>query len=122
MMTKRLLHVSATVATLLVGAFLPHAAQARVVRMEITSRAGVLEDKAFDEAGTDEKLIGKVHFAVKPEAAPNKLIVDLHKAPRTTRGKWSSSSRPIFTCCGRRRRRGRAGRCCSRCRTAAATI
>jgi len=55
---------------------------ARVDRIEILSRIDVLEGKVFGEAGAYEKLSGKVHFAVKPEAAPNKFIVDLEKAPR----------------------------------------
>ena len=59
---------------------------ARVERVEILSRSDVLEGKGFGEAGAYEKLSGKVHFAVKPEAAPNKLIVDLDKAPRNAAG------------------------------------
>jgi hypothetical protein len=63
-----------------------HSASARVERIEIISRSDVLEGKAFGEAGAYEKLSGKVHFAIKPEAAPNKLIVDLDKAPRNAEG------------------------------------
>jgi Alpha/beta hydrolase domain len=62
------------------------ATYARVERIEVISRADVLEGKTFGEAGAYEKLSGKVHFAVKPEAAPNKLIVDLDKAPRNAAG------------------------------------
>ena len=61
-------------------------AQARVERVEILSRADVLDGKTFGEAGTYEKVIGKVHFAVKPETASNKIIVDLDKAPRNGAG------------------------------------
>lgn len=61
-------------------------ADARVERVEIISRTDVLEGNAFGEAGAYEKLSGKVHFAVKPETAPNKLIVDLDKAPRNAAG------------------------------------
>jgi hypothetical protein len=59
---------------------------ARVERVEVFSRSDVLEGKAFGEAGAYEKVSGKLHFAVKPEAAPNKLIVDLDKAPRNVAG------------------------------------
>jgi hypothetical protein len=59
---------------------------ARVERVEVLSKADVLEGKAFGVPGAYEKLSGKVHFAVKPEAAPNKLIVDLDKAPRNAAG------------------------------------
>ncbi len=61
-------------------------AEARVERVEVLSRADVLAGKAFGDAGGYEKLIGKVHYAVKPEAAPNKNIVDLDKAPRNAAG------------------------------------
>ncbi|MGI8433055.1 MAG: alpha/beta hydrolase domain-containing protein, partial [Chthoniobacterales bacterium] len=67
-------------------------AQARVERVEILSRADVLEGKAFGNAGAYEKRIGKVHFAVKPEVAPNKLIVDVDLAPRNERGEVEFSS------------------------------
>lgn len=67
-------------------ALIPWTTSARVERVEILSRSDVLEGKAFGDAGAYEKLSGKVHFAVKPEAAPNKLIVDLDKAPRNEAG------------------------------------
>lgn len=67
-------------------ALVPCAAHARVDRVEVLSRNDVLQGKAFGEVGAYEKLSGKVHFAVKPEALPNKLIVDLDKAPRNAAG------------------------------------
>ncbi len=60
--------------------------EARVERVEILSRADVLGGRAFGGAGGYEKLIGKVHFSVKPETAANKIVVDLDKAPRNARG------------------------------------
>ena len=57
-------------------ALFPCLTHARVERVEVLSRIDVLEGKAFGEAGAYEKVSGKVHFAVKPEAAPNKLIVE----------------------------------------------
>ncbi|MFN2509298.1 MAG: alpha/beta hydrolase domain-containing protein, partial [Chthoniobacterales bacterium] len=72
---------------------------ARVERVEILSRADVLEGKAFGDAGAYEKLIGRVHFAVKPEAAPNSdirreqaRIVDLDKASRNEAGEVEFAS------------------------------
>ena len=73
-------------ALLLLAAILASSAEARVERVEIFSRAPVLEAKPFGEAGSHEKVIGKVHFAVQPEIAPNKIIVDLEKAPRNQKG------------------------------------
>jgi hypothetical protein len=67
-------------------ALIPCLTHARVERVEILSRNDVLQGKAFGEVGAYEKVSGKVHFAVKPEAAPNKLIVDLDKAPRNAAG------------------------------------
>ena len=64
----------------------------RVERVEILSRADVLEGKAFGEAGAYEKLVGRIHFAVKPESETNKLIVDLNKAPRNKDGEVEFSS------------------------------
>ena len=55
------------------------AAKARVDRIEVLSRADVLDGKAFGDAGPYEKIIGKVHFAVKPDDSHNKFIVDLDK-------------------------------------------
>ena len=77
---------------LLVVAAITSLAEASVERVEIVSRADVLQGKAFGDAGAYEKLIGKVHFAVKPEAAANKLIVDLDKAPRNAAGEVEFSA------------------------------
>ena len=49
-------------------------AQARVERVEILSRADVLDGKPFGEAGTYEKVIGKVHFAVGARGASRGLM------------------------------------------------
>src|SRR4051794_4207774 len=61
-------------------------AEGRVERVEIVSRNDVLNGTPFGEAGAYEKLIGKVHFAVKPGDPRNRLIVDLDKAPRNANG------------------------------------
>ena len=67
-------------------ALIPYATHARVERVEVLARSDILEGKAFGEAGAYEKVSGKVHFAVKPETAPNQAIVDLDKAPRNAAG------------------------------------
>src|SRR4051812_27751630 len=59
---------------------------ARVERIEIVSRNDVLNGTPFGEVGAYEKIIGKVHFAVKPGDPHNRLIVDLDKAPRNANG------------------------------------
>ena len=68
------------------------AGQARVERVEVISRADVLEGKPFGDSGAYEKIVGKVHFKVKPEHAANRLIVDLDKAPRDEQGEVAFAS------------------------------
>jgi hypothetical protein len=50
------------------------------------SRADVLDGKPLGDIGAYEKLVGKVCFALDPDAAANKLIVDLDNAPRNDKG------------------------------------
>ena len=76
---------------------------ARVIRVEILSKADVLEGKAFGDAGAYEKIIGKIHFAVKPDDPHNKVVVDSTR-PSGTRPAKSNSPR-TFNCCVRRTRR-----------------
>ena len=65
---------------------LTSAAPARVVRVEVASRADVLAGKAWGNAGAYEKVRGRVFFAVDPRNAHNRPIVDLDKAPRNDQG------------------------------------
>jgi hypothetical protein len=50
-------------------AFASHAARAEVTGIEIASRTEVLAGKSFGDAGSYEKIIGKVHLAVDPGSA-----------------------------------------------------
>jgi Alpha/beta hydrolase domain len=77
-------------ATLLV--LFSQAAFARVVRVEITSRADVLNGKSWDKAGPYEKIAGKIHFAIDPKNAHNTRIVDLGLADRNKNGEVEFSS------------------------------
>jgi hypothetical protein len=61
-------------------------AQAGVTRMEIISRADLLNGKDFGLAGAYEKIVAKVYFAVDPNNPHNKIIVDLDKAQRNEQG------------------------------------
>jgi hypothetical protein len=67
---------------LLMSAILVSVAQARVVRVEITSRADIQDGKPFGNVGPYEKIIGRVYFAVDPAKLHNRQIVDLDKAPQ----------------------------------------
>src|SRR5262249_56311712 len=61
-------------------------AQAGVTRIEIISRADLLNGKEFGLAGAYEKIIAKVYFAVDPNNPHNKIIVDLGRAQRNEQG------------------------------------
>ena len=66
--------------------------QAGVTRIEIISRADLLNGKEFGLADRYEKIIAKVYFAVDPSNAHNKIIVDLDKAPRNEQGQVEFSA------------------------------
>jgi hypothetical protein len=66
--------------------------QARVVRLEITSRTDIDNGKPFGAAGAYEKITGRVYFAVDPGNLHNRQIVDLDKAPRNARGEVEFSA------------------------------
>lgn len=68
------------------------ASPARVVRVEITSRAEVQQGKPFGDAGAYEKIVGRVYFAVDPANQHNRQIVDLDKAPRNAHGEVEFSA------------------------------
>lgn len=78
--------------TLLLIAMPAGIAQARVVRVEITSRADIENGKPFGNAGAYEKLTGRVYFAVDPANPHNKQIVDVDKAPRNAQGEVEFSA------------------------------
>jgi len=77
---------------LLLVAIFARTAEARVVRVEITSRADIENGKAFGNAGPYEKITGRVFFAVDPANPHNRQIVDLDKAPRNAQGEVEFSA------------------------------
>ena len=54
------------------------AAAAEVVRIDVKRR---------DDAGTHERVIGRVHFAVDPTLPANRGITDLEFAPKNADGR-----------------------------------
>ncbi|HEY2171892.1 MAG TPA: alpha/beta hydrolase domain-containing protein [Candidatus Angelobacter sp.] len=74
------------------SAMLVSLAQARVVRVEITSRGDIQEGKPFGSAGAYEKIVGRVYFAVDPANLHNRQIVDLDKASRNAHGEVEFSA------------------------------
>ncbi len=79
-------------AALALACFFAASAQAKVTRIEITSRADLLGGRSFGLAGPYEKIIGKAHFAVDPNDPHNRVIVDADKAPRNARGEVEFSA------------------------------
>ena len=67
-------------------------ADARVVRLRIERRDIVLAGRPFGAAGPYEKLVGRVDFALDPDAPANALIVDLKLGPSNGRGEVESSA------------------------------
>jgi hypothetical protein len=74
------------------AAFALTSAQAEVARVEIASRADVLDGKPFGAAGPYEKIVGKVFFALNPTLPANRSIVDLDKAPQDSAGQVTFSA------------------------------
>src|SRR5579872_2366780 len=65
---------------------------ARVVRVEITSRADVLPGKQFGEAGAYERIAGRVYFSVSVSNPHNRRIVDLNHAVNLRNGEVEFSA------------------------------
>ena len=66
---------------------LADSAIAEVVRIDVRRR---------DDAGTHERVIGRVHFAIDPTLPANRGIADLDLAPRNADGKVEFSSDLLF--------------------------
>jgi hypothetical protein len=80
---------------LLVGACLAAlagVASAEVTRVDVRSRADLLGGRPFGDVGAYEVLSGTIYFAVDPNNAHNRIIVDVDKAPRNAQGKVEFSS------------------------------
>ena len=56
------------------------------VRLRIDRKVEFADGFAFGDVGPYERLVGKVHFALDPEDAGNRNVVDLGLAPRDARG------------------------------------
>jgi len=61
-------------------------ASAAVIGIEISERSDVLGGKSFGSSGRYERVVGTVRFAVDPNLAANRAIVDLARAPRNRDG------------------------------------
>ena len=70
-------------ATLLVAS----PAAAAVSHIEVLSRVPVAGGKSFGETGSYEIILGRLHYAVDPDAPVNSWVVDLELAPRDATGR-----------------------------------
>jgi len=80
--------ISALLCVIWVGASL----NAKVVRVEVTSRSDVLNGQAFGRAGAYERIVGRVYFSVPVANPHNRRIVDLDKAVNLKDGEVEFSS------------------------------
>jgi len=67
-------------------------AEARVVKLRVERREKVLNGQPFGSAGSYERLVGKIDFALDPALAINKKVIDLELAPRNSRGEVEFSA------------------------------
>jgi hypothetical protein len=65
---------------------------ARVTRLEITSRADVLDSKTFGDSGAYERITGRVYFSVAVANIHNHAIVDLGNAENLKNGEVEFSA------------------------------
>jgi hypothetical protein len=65
---------------------------ARVTRVEIASRADVLDGKSFGDAGAYERITGRVYFSVPVDNVHNHRIVDLTNAVNLQNGEVEFSA------------------------------
>jgi len=79
-------------ATLLLWILFAFAMEARVTRIEITSRESLAGGIEFGAVGAYEKLRGTAFFEVDPSDPRNAVVFDLDKAPRNERGKVEFSA------------------------------
>lgn len=60
-------------------------AEARVVRVVVTTREDLLGGKRFGATGSYEKITARVHFALDPSNPHNRAVVDLDRAPKNAK-------------------------------------
>ncbi len=84
--------VDRRLALYLVFLFLVPYLPARVTHVEIASRTDVLDAQPFGESGQDERITGRVYFAVSVANVQNQVIVDLANAVNLQNGEVEFSA------------------------------
>ncbi len=59
---------------------------AAVTRVELVDRTDALDGASYGSAGPYEHIVAKVHFALDPKLAANRIIADIDLAPRNEEG------------------------------------
>src|SRR6516162_51695 len=72
--------------------FAASSSSARVKRVEVSSRADVLDGKPFGNAGPYERITGKIYFSVSVANPHNQAIVDLANAVNLQNGEVEFSA------------------------------
>jgi Alpha/beta hydrolase domain len=80
------------ISLLLCAIFVAASLNAKVVRVEVTSRSDVLSGQSFGRAGVYERIVGRIYFSVAVANAHNRRIVDLDKAVNLKDGEVEFSS------------------------------
>jgi hypothetical protein len=87
-MLRRILRICFLLAFLLINCSL----NARVTRVEISSRHEVLGGKTFGESGAFERIVGRVYFSIPVANLHNQRIVDLGNAENLKNGEVEFSA------------------------------
>src|SRR5581483_5798490 len=61
-------------------------AGAGVTRVELIGKTDVRDGASFGKIGAYQRIVAKVHFAVDPRLAPNRIVADIDLAPKNNRG------------------------------------
>ncbi|HWL10480.1 MAG TPA: alpha/beta hydrolase domain-containing protein [Planctomicrobium sp.] len=69
-----------------------HYVSAEVTRFEVTQRELFAEGMKFGDAGSYERIVGRVYYEIDPQLPQNQGIIDLEYAPLNARGKVEFSS------------------------------
>jgi hypothetical protein len=59
---------------------------AAVTSVELVERTDALDGASYGDAGPYEHIVAKVHFAVDPKLAANRIVADIDLAPRNEQG------------------------------------
>ena len=81
-----------TIVTLLTVLFLASSVSAEVVRIVVHSRVDLAGGIWYGLAGSFEKIVGTIYFAVDPDNPANRIITDIALAPRNADGLVEFSS------------------------------